>query len=37
VAGMTDREFWTEVVRGVGIILKAVAKRYLGKDLKITT
>ena len=34
---MTEREFWTEIVRGAGIILKAVAKRYLGRDLKITS
>lgn len=34
---MNDRDFWTEIVRGAGIILKAVAKRYLQRDLKITT
>lgn len=34
---MSDRDFWTEIVRGAGIILKAIAKRYLGKDLKITS
>lgn len=34
---MNEREFWTEIVRGAGIILKAVARRYLGKDLRITT
>jgi hypothetical protein len=36
-APVNDREFWTEIVRGAGIILKAIAKRYLGKDLRITT
>jgi hypothetical protein len=34
---MNDRDFWTEIVRGLGICLKAVAKRYLNKDLKITS
>lgn len=34
---MNDRDFWTEIVRGAGIILKAIAKRYLNKDLRITT
>jgi hypothetical protein len=32
---VNDRDFWTEIVRGLGICLKAVAKRYLGKDLRI--
>ena len=34
---MSDRDFWTEILRGAGIIMKAVAARYLGKQLKITT
>lgn len=34
---MNDREFWTEIVRGAGIILKAIAKRYLGKNLTINS
>jgi hypothetical protein len=36
-ASVNDREFWTEIVRGAGIILKAVAKRYLGKNLRISS
>jgi hypothetical protein len=32
-----DRAFWTEIVRALGIVLKAVAARYLGKKVTITT
>jgi len=34
---MDERQFWTEIIRGAGIILKALAARYLGKKLTIST
>ena len=34
---MNDKDFWTEIVRGAGIILKAIAKRYTGKNLTISS
>lgn len=37
IATVDDKAFWTEIVRGAGIILKAIAARYTGKSLKITS
>jgi len=34
---VNDREFWTEIVRGLGIILKALGTRYLGKKITISS
>lgn len=33
---MSERDYWTEIIRGAGIILKAMAARYLGKKLNIS-